>query len=806
MKDDNTPTVSARRRNPTPHMRLRLETAKKLESLSKRIQIKRDKAYNLKHNLNGPDPAQKTSNIPKPPRVKKNALATPLKQFSKYRRRQVHKSWLPTHIWHAKRAHMPEPKVPLWRFAIPLSPTDKVHRPTHRAGSSKGCVAWDTSYVSTMSVNGVEASLLGLLRALGVEEPYLTGKKGLKWRRGTRFWDGWIRERDGDGSSIAEVQIIWCAQEAKAHEDTITAKKKDKKQFFMRVHPSAFLQVWTEVLKVAKIQKPSPDVEDLRFEIGSIEIAGPGSTEALIGILHPKSEPSTESSDDSPEKVWSRLSTLTNPSAVPASTILCFDIHDPRLFHPPRTVKSISTDSREHDLLTLLATWPPDTTKAPSQLYSHNARYAASRLPSQKAINRRKGDALLGNYPHPLPTDPSIPVILFAIRAPSLNLQGSWTLLLPWKCVLPVWYSLMHYPLSTGGNPRFGGLQERRQIFFEQGQAWLPGDFHGTRAGWQWEIMEREKRKKAWEKRPKSKRVSWDAVDLGDGRKGEIGRGWACDWERLFEGPPPPEDEPSTQDASKKDPPATKEVSSREGPGPVSQSQPAPSTPQAPTEASKPPTLPLKPPLGIVHLPSALIRTVPSIPAHALISVHLTFLQRGSPTTCARIYRFPTKPTSRKKWFSLLSSIQSKPLSSKHSHVQLSFSKVTKNNKQSLPPSIADLAPDAPAHVKRQALARALINGPATPNEEDYPACPPEEDLIGFVTTGNFDLGKGRGAAVGNLAITRIFENDDGGHGWKENGEDDRKVKTRALKGEDHLCIVRNAGQNVGRLAKWEFI
>ncbi|KAG6993983.1 ribonucleases P/MRP protein subunit POP1 [Physcia stellaris] len=787
-------------------MRLRLETAKKLESLSKRIQIKRDKAYNLKHNLNGPDPAQKTSTTPKPPRPKKNALATPLKQFSKYRRRQVHKSWLPTHIWHAKRAHMPEPKVPLWRFAIPLSPTDKVHRPTHRAGSSKGCVAWDTSYVSTISVKGVEASLLGLLRALGVEEAHLTGKQGLKWRRGTRFWDGWIRERDGDGSSIAEVQIIWCAQEAKPPEDTITAKKKDKRQFFLRVHPSAFLQVWIEVLKVAKIQKPSPDVEDLRFEIGSIEIAGPGSTEALVGILHPKSQPSTESSDDSPDKVWSRLSTLTNPSALPASTILSFNIHDPRLFHPPRTIKPTGTDSREHDLLTLLATWPPDTTSAPSHLYTQNARYAASRLPSQKAINRRKGDALPGNYPHLLPTDPAIPVILFATRAPSLNLQGSWTLLLPWKCVLPVWYSLMHYPLSTGGNPRFGGLQERRQILFEQGQPWLPGDYQGTRAGWQWEIMEREKRKKAWEKRPKSKRVSWDAVDLGDGRKGEIGQGWACDWERLFKGPPPPGDEPSTQHSSTKDTPAAKQASSKEPPGPASQPQPTPSAPQAPPDASKLPTLPTKPPLDIVHFPSALVPSVSSIPTHALVSVHLTLLHRGSPTTCARIYRLPSDPTSRKKWHSLLSSIQSKPSSSKHSHAQVSLSKATKKNKRSLPSSLADLPPDAPAHVKRQALARALINGPATPNEEDYPTCPPEEDLIGFVTTGNFDLGRGRGAAVGNLVITRILENSDAGHERKETGEDKGEVKTRTFKREDHLCIVRNAGQNVGRLARWEFI
>ena len=132
MKDDNTPTVTSRRRNPTPHMRLRLETAKKLESLSKRIQTKRKKTFIMKHRLNGPEPARKRQG-PKLPKAIKNMLATPEIPPSKYRRRQVHKSWLPTHVWHAKRAHMPEPKKPLWRFAIPLSPTAKVNRPTHRA-------------------------------------------------------------------------------------------------------------------------------------------------------------------------------------------------------------------------------------------------------------------------------------------------------------------------------------------------------------------------------------------------------------------------------------------------------------------------------------------------------------------------------------------------------------------------------------------------------------------------------------------------------------------------------------------------
>ena len=648
--------------------------------------------------------------------------------------------------------------------------------------------------MSTLLIRGVGASLLGLLRAIGIEETMLSGKKGVKWRIGTRVWQGWIRERDGGRDWMGQVQIIWCAEQIEAAEEESSHKKKGKRHLLLRAHPSAFLQVWTEILKVAKIQKPSPDVEDLRFELGSIEVTGPGSTEALVGTLHPRLADSTTSSDDIPENLWPRLASLTNPSALPAWAALAFDIHDPRLFHPPRKV---STPATEQDLLTTLAEWPLDSTTLPSSIFSAAARYAASRLPSQKSINRRKGDALPGKFPEPLPIDPSIPIMLFASRASSLNMQGTWTLLMPWKCVLPTWYSLIHYPLSTGGNPSFGCLQEKHQSLFEQGQAWFPGDFPGTRAGWQWELMEREKRKKAWEKRPKSKRVSWDAVDLGDGKRGEIGKGWACDWERLFEGPPAPE-EPSTQTAPSDAPVTVTEKASEE----ASASKAATQLPPAPaivlssgsTNLPVAPTLPPKPPLSITHLPSTYLSTLPSISAHGLSPVHLSLIQRGVPATCARIYRLPIKnPDLRKKWTSLLTSLNSSTSALKN-----------KSTKAKQPPPLPD---DAPAHIKRQALARALLHGPATPADKDeYPACPAEEDLIGFVTTGNFDLGEGRGAAVGNVAVTRIFVSADDGVGRDGGTGVDEEVKYRTLKGEEKVCIVRNAGQSVGRLARWNFI
>src|SRR5271163_1598662 len=137
MKEDNTPTVTSRRRVPSRKLRLRMQTVKMIQNWSKTAKTVRQKKKEAKLNKKEPDP-EKQGSISRIPRIKKNSLAEPAKATSKFKKRQVRKAWLPTHLWHAKRAHMTKPTEPLWRMAIPLSPTEKSYRPTHRAGSSRG--------------------------------------------------------------------------------------------------------------------------------------------------------------------------------------------------------------------------------------------------------------------------------------------------------------------------------------------------------------------------------------------------------------------------------------------------------------------------------------------------------------------------------------------------------------------------------------------------------------------------------------------------------------------------------------------
>ena len=827
MKEDKTPTGAARRKKPNTHKRLRLEKAKELKA--KGVLKKKERAKKKEDKAKDGEGAKEvdptTSRLPQ---LKKNSLTKPPKPPARFRKRQVHKSWLPTHVWHAKRAHMTEPQHPLWRFAIPLSPNEKVFRTTHRAATMRGCVVWDMSYMSTIGLEGVEASLLNLMRGLGVPEAMLTGQKGAKWRRGRRGHTCWIRDRDKQNILIAPVMMVWCAVDEDIERSMNEQQlKKRKRKLLFRVHPSAFFQAWAEILKVAKMQRPQVLVEDLRFEVGSIEITGAGSTEALIAALRPTDIALQKSSDEvnsrdapvsdasvsdqpedgwedfeTPQKVWTKLAGLTNPSALPADAVLAFNARDPRLRHPARTISIPSSTQAADNLLHLLADWPPDSNQSPADIFDRTKRLVACRrLASQKAINRRKSLLVPGDHPPDLPTDPSIPILLYASRqAPNASTQGRWTLLLPWDCVLPVWYTLVHYPLSTGGTPRFGCLAQQQQIALKSPGLHFPSDFPGTKAGWEWELKEREVARLEWTRKPRGRRPEFGSLKLGNtDPKGEIGEGWACDWERLVLGKENNQKGKEIQQQSKEGGKETGKKSKKLG----SASEEV--SPQ--TESSATPD----PPHGIHQLLQSPQYPTP-LPRAALSPIHLTFAHGGHPHRRARIYRIPnTSPEVSQKWHSLITNGASR---SKKGGEKAKWPTTPKN---------------APRAEQVKALANSLFRPPPLPQHQgqmgapkpdspEYPPTPCEADLVGFITSANYNLGRGRCAAVGNVILARLVEMPAAAAAAQSEGEGQRNAsgddgsKQRGAKGQgkrkktktEGWVIVRDVGQTVCRVAKWE--
>lgn len=770
MAEDKTPTVTARRRKPSQIMRIRLDTARRLQALNAKSKARRAAAktqQNKEEETKLKDQGGHMFNIaPRVPKIKKNKLSRPMPAEPKFRKRQKCKTWLPTHLYHAKRAHMATTKDPIWRFAIPLSPTQKSYRPTHRARGARGAIAWDKSYMSTIQLEGTEAAIQTVLMAVGVEGDAAWGTKGKKWRAGARSLQAWTFEKEHRVRPSAPVTLIWCAKQhdvemVDADQSHSKSLKKDHRRLWIRIHPSAFLQLWEDILDISKKQNPPVMVEDLRFDIGSIEISGPGSTEALLATLKPIigsdcNEPPTQS----PEAIWPALLGVSNPSSLPNNAMLSFAVSDPRLHFPPRTLRAPSHDEHMTDLAVLLSTWSPDKTQGPPALFNRSTRLTAARqLPSQQAINRRRALAGPGNQPPAQPSDPQIPIIILAnkpqSRAKRSGAPGSWTVMLPWKCVVPVWYSLMFYPLSSGGNPLLGGLKQEQQLAFEAGEAWFPGDFPGTRAGWDWCQRESKKARSEWERRPKGRRSEFDTLSLGEGRpKGEIGHGWACDWERLLQGPPPksaatPKPGVNNENQSKKPADGTKE-----------------------TQAEEASRLAV-PPLNIHNVRYSRADTCQtlsrldkeSVDASTLATVYISLTTRGTPTPRARIYRLPADQPLREKWLKLASKHTTR---STHMHV----SKET--------PSVA-------SDEARRLLAESLVTSHSEDPGTEQLEVPTEDDLIGFVTTGNYNLSEGQGTGIGSIQLSKVLASE-------------LKLSER------RMCIIRAAGEKNGRLGTWDFV
>ncbi|KAJ3493091.1 hypothetical protein NLG97_g4955 [Lecanicillium saksenae] len=773
MAEDNTPMVQSRRRKPTStRARLRAETAKRLRLLAARTKRRKMLSKGAKIGDRG-----RMTAVKKPrSKIRRNQLNEPPKPPARFRKRQIHKTWLPTHLWHAKRARMTPPSDPLWRFAIPLTPSEKIYRPTHRSQGERGTLVWDASYMSTIGVYGHEAGLCRVLKRIGFNDKSCWNEKGKKWIAGSRS-RACIISRDDHGRPrpMCPCTAVWNPESA---EQEI---KKPQRQVFLRMHPSAFREVFDELLRLTKMETPRLYIEDLRFEIGSIELTGPASTEALLAVL--VTHPDAEKSSLHRGQIFQSLHGLTNPSALTANAMLAFTIQDPRLRYPPRRLEGWDDDRLQENLMKNITEWPIEQELGTNLLFDRNARHAASGLPTQQTIYKRRSGITAGTFLKPTESDPEIPIILLASRSPSgTQTQGSWTLMLPWKCVLPVWHSLVHYPLISGGNPRVAGVNESMQVAFERSVPWFPADYLGTDAGADWELTQRNKRRKDYDKRPKSKRTEWASVDLGANRKGELGDGLACDFELLF----------------------GLATGSTDGSGEVVPDGDAMEGVEATTPSARNMNhLKRLTQVSMADVQAHVTSTIPSaLPTNAITNVRITIIGRGVVTTCARIYRLPRASSAKAPESSTIEVPSTVPhgisLESNILPYNLRAQWLSKLCIESNAPKTSKSPRHASNMHERKCLLAQTLTAPPAPypappaNHNSigghHPLVPDGEDLIGFVTSGSYNMAHGRGTAVGAIAVEKVV------------------LDLRTAPKEAKLCIVRNAGENVGWLARWEHV
>ncbi|KAK6350349.1 hypothetical protein TWF696_006581 [Orbilia brochopaga] len=471
-----------------------------------RPNVRRLNAAQLRGLSQTPGDAHTKGQASKAPTQSKSRLPS---KSSRYRKRQRQKTWLPTHIWCAKRARM----ICKWGFALAETPTLKCYRPTYRAASRESCIAFDTSYYATFLLEGQERDLKRcLMKFLPPRDLAVVGRHTIS---GETVASTWIyAERGWPVEAIAPIQIIWCPwYEGKVESDISANKCHRQRKIALRVHPAAWEEVWKVVTSCASSSKCTP--RNLRFEIGSIRLVGPKATDILKTLVH---------SDTLKSDIF-ETSHLNN--------VVYETTFDPRLI-------SLYVDKHGHPSI------PPPSHEETKNATAHqrtvfdaSCRHASVRAQvSQKTLNARVSKRAPGDSIAAL-SEAKIPVAivkemlgekahLSSSAGRELDSPDCWCIIMPWKWIRPFWLTLMR----TKG-VRFGGLKELEQLALEGKFGSYPIDFPATQAGRMEAVREHEETLDRIKRRSGMKVKATVGKNAGASPSG-VEAEYSYPWDRVF--------------------------------------------------------------------------------------------------------------------------------------------------------------------------------------------------------------------------------------------------------------------------------
>ncbi|CAK7902571.1 ribonucleases P/MRP protein subunit Pop1p [[Candida] anglica] len=388
----------------------------------------------------------------------------------KYTKRQKDFVWLPTHIWHAKRAHL----IKKFGYQIPLRPTQKCFKSINRA-SKNGTIVYDTSYYDYMIVTVTDLDHRGeLLKEITKFQTIPS-----KYLNGACSYDDWLYK---DGKVIGKG-LVYC------HDVKI----------LIRVYPSMYTEYYEYVSKLSG--KFGGSVHDCRYSLGSIELTGPESLRSITKIFH------LDKSNEVCQN-WLNFSSFKD-SGIPSGTTFSFNVQDPRLWTGPTNPPPLNSSINFNDLIIGLQNQPSRTRVDPNAIETlldnekRNDTYK-----DQLSIKKLSKKFSESKTPIIDESQPQIPILITKLTKTSNN----WCVTLPWYWVLPVWIQL-----TKVTNVKLGGLQQMHQINLENNRATFPTDFPFLRDGYlenEFKILENEKK---YNKIPASHKLDYHKLGMEHG-------------------------------------------------------------------------------------------------------------------------------------------------------------------------------------------------------------------------------------------------------------------------------------------------
>ncbi|KAF8635812.1 hypothetical protein AX15_000014 [Amanita polypyramis BW_CC] len=468
------------------------------------------------------DPVKRSSKSKLPKRGKTKQIT----RTESFERRQRDKLWLESHIWHAKRMKMEN----MWGYRLAVHPTEKSFRSSHRA-SVHGSIIHDASYFSVIEVKSTQKIIENMLMmCCDPQGEHPAAKRNTVGSRAieTHLYKPGTYPLD----LIASVTILW--QPLAAHSSEIQGEGDDQQQkdtkdairtVWLMFHPAVYeivsaglQQAASLALNAAKRRETAQNTEheveiaDLRGHFNIFELVGPRSNQVLKGVL----KPVTQDDRELFTQFWSSLSNIPSSGSLPRNMVIGFKVIDPRLNFPPKNAKSKPDTDRN-------AVTTPSAQLAQSEIWDESVRlklkkprYKKSELDLRRSKNSVPGSPLL-----PLRLDDRVPVLLiqYSLESPLTDSQT----LHGWKLVVPAGWSMAFFSSLIFTGTRVAGQRERQTQAFEAGAAYYPRDYPFTQVYTSY-AEDREKRERErWSRKPPAKRVNY--------KKLGIRSPWKADWE-----------------------------------------------------------------------------------------------------------------------------------------------------------------------------------------------------------------------------------------------------------------------------------
>ncbi|ODV60868.1 ribonuclease P/MRP protein subunit POP1 [Ascoidea rubescens DSM 1968] len=502
-----------------------------------------------------------------------NTLANKPVGKIKYTKRQKKYSWLTTHIWHAKRSHM----IKRWGFNIPLKPTQKSYRLTHRNFLTHGSICWDTSYFSSLIIESDINNFKQLKKLVKLITNNMNKPLNSSVVNGKKFWEGNLYIFHNNNVKTLEIFtqgiIYW-------------HKMNDSYKILIRIHPSTYEEYFNYLKELSNnktifaVNKHKNENEnenenslfkfyDCRYSLGSIEIAGPSSFKNLVSILH--------LNDTNLNKNWNEFSSISSLRSLPENSIISVLVENPGLYSRPVKPKNIKFDeNRLIDLMLSLNSFNDDNdndndnnnnnddnndnnddntknsineiNKVNTSQANLNSRKVIEKLlsiegrtnsynnqPSIKELSQRRKNLKPGMIKIPNnEKDPMIPILILNSNSNKVSFS-KLILIAPWYWILPIWIKLNK--ITEVEHSGYLGIE---QINFENNKLNFPDDYPFCLKGFvENEIKEIENHKK-WKKRDKNHQINYDELIINKSHdhfnykiKGEVGSPFKCDWRFL---------------------------------------------------------------------------------------------------------------------------------------------------------------------------------------------------------------------------------------------------------------------------------